>query len=59
MVRSFVRKGLEAYFTVLIEMTWPKQRILEVYANIAELGNGVYGVGAASDGFFSHHTGAA
>jgi len=50
--RSFVRKGLEAYFTVLIELTWPKQRILEVYANIAELGDGVYGVGAASDTFF-------
>lgn len=50
--RSFVRKGLEAYFTVLIELTWPKRRILEVYANIAELGDGVYGVGAASDTFF-------
>jgi monofunctional biosynthetic peptidoglycan transglycosylase len=50
--RSFVRKGLEAYFTVLIELTWPKQRILEVYMNIAELGDGVYGVGAASDLFF-------
>ncbi|TBR40330.1 MULTISPECIES: monofunctional biosynthetic peptidoglycan transglycosylase [Dyella] len=50
--RSFVRKGLEAYFTVLIELTWPKQRILEVYMNIAELGNGVYGVGAASDVYF-------
>jgi len=50
--RSFVRKGLEAYFTVLIELTWPKQRILEVYANIAELGDGVYGVGAASETFF-------
>ena len=50
--RSFVRKGLEAYFTVLIEATWPKQRILEVYANIAELGDGVYGVGAASDAYF-------
>ncbi len=50
--RSFVRKGLEAYFTVLIELTWPKQRILEVYMNIAELGDGVYGVGAASDVFF-------
>ncbi|GAB2556111.1 monofunctional biosynthetic peptidoglycan transglycosylase [Rhodanobacter koreensis] len=50
--RSFVRKGLEAYFTVLIELTWPKQRILEVYMNIAELGNGIYGVGAASDVYF-------
>lgn len=50
--RSFVRKGLEAYFTVLIELTWPKQRILEMYMNIAELGDGIYGVGAASDTFF-------
>ncbi|QWT18681.1 monofunctional biosynthetic peptidoglycan transglycosylase [Bacillus sp. NP157] len=50
--RSFVRKGLEAYFTVLLEATWPKQRILEVYMNIVELGDGVYGVGAASDTFF-------
>ncbi len=50
--RSFVRKGLEAYFTVLIEWTWPKRRILEVYMNIAELGDGIYGVGAASDSFF-------
>ncbi|HEX7815126.1 MAG TPA: monofunctional biosynthetic peptidoglycan transglycosylase [Dyella sp.] len=50
--RSFIRKGLEAYFTVLIEMTWPKQRILEVYMNIAELGDGIYGVGAASDAYF-------
>ncbi|MEO7067939.1 MAG: monofunctional biosynthetic peptidoglycan transglycosylase [Rhodanobacter sp.] len=50
--RSFFRKGLEAYFTVLIEWTWPKHRILEVYVNIAELGNGIYGVGAASDAYF-------
>jgi monofunctional biosynthetic peptidoglycan transglycosylase len=50
--RSFVRKGLEAYFTVLIEALWPKRRILEVYLNIAEFGHGVYGVGAASDRYF-------
>lgn len=50
--RSFVRKGLEAYFTVLIELSWPKQRILEVYMNIAEFGDGIYGVGAASEAFF-------
>lgn len=50
--RSFVRKGLEAYFTVLLEATWPKRRILEVYMNIAQLGDGIYGVGAASDSFF-------
>jgi monofunctional biosynthetic peptidoglycan transglycosylase len=50
--RSFVRKGLEAWFTVLIETLWPKRRILEVYLNIAEFGDGIYGVGAASAVFF-------
>jgi monofunctional biosynthetic peptidoglycan transglycosylase len=50
--RSFIRKGFEAYFTVLIEVTWPKQRILEVYLNIAEFGRGIFGVGAASEAFF-------
>jgi monofunctional biosynthetic peptidoglycan transglycosylase len=49
---SFVRKGLEAYFTLLIEWLWPKERILEVYLNIAEFGRGVYGVGAASRYYF-------
>ncbi len=51
--RSFVRKGIEAYFTVLIEVTWPKQRILETYVNVAEFGPGVFGVGAASRRFFT------
>lgn len=50
--RSYVRKGLEAYFTVLIEFFWPKRRILEVYLNIAEFGDGIYGVSAAADTFF-------
>lgn len=50
--QSFVRKGLEAWFTLLIEAFWPKQRILEVYLNIAEFGRGIYGVGAASEHFF-------
>ena len=50
--RSYIRKGLEAYFTVLIEFTWPKRRILEVYLNIVELGDGVFGVEAASQRFF-------
>ena len=50
--RSFVRKGLEAYFTLLLETCWPKQRILEVYLNVAELGDGVFGVEAASERFF-------
>jgi monofunctional glycosyltransferase len=46
--RDYVRKGLEAWFTVLIEALWPKQRIMEVYLNIAQLGPDTYGVGAAS-----------
>jgi monofunctional biosynthetic peptidoglycan transglycosylase len=53
--RSFVRKGLEAYFTVLLEVCWPKQRILEVYLNVAELGDGVFGVEAAARRFFGIH----
>jgi monofunctional biosynthetic peptidoglycan transglycosylase len=50
--QSWLRKGLEAYFTVLIETLWPKQRILEVYLNVAEFGRGVFGVGAAADVYF-------
>jgi len=49
---SFVRKGLEAGITVLIELLWPKERILEVYLNIAEFGPGVFGVGKAAETFF-------
>lgn len=50
--QSWIRKGLEAYFTVLIETLWPKRRILEVYLNLAEFGSGVFGVGAASEVYF-------
>jgi len=50
--RSFLRKGLEAYFTVLLEALWPKHRILEVYLNVAQFGASEYGVGAASRTFF-------
>ena len=50
--KSLVRKGLEAYFTALIELFCPKRRILEVYLNVAEFGSGVYGVSAASDRHF-------
>ena len=50
--RSFVRKGIEAWMTVLIELTWPKERILEVYLNIVELGRGVYGMEAAARRFY-------
>ena len=50
--RSYVRKGLEAYFTLFLELLWPKRRILEVYLNIAQFGDGVYGASAASGTFF-------
>lgn len=51
--RSWVRKGLEVYFTALVEVLWGKERILEVYLNIAEFGDGVYGVQAAARAFFA------
>jgi monofunctional biosynthetic peptidoglycan transglycosylase len=50
--RSYFRKGLEAYFTVLIEACWPKRRILEMYLNIAEFGTGTYGAEAAAQRYF-------
>lgn len=50
--RSFVRKAFEAYFTVLIEWIWGKERILEVYLNVAEMGKGIYGAEAAAQEFF-------
>jgi monofunctional biosynthetic peptidoglycan transglycosylase len=50
--RSYVRKGLEAYFTVLIEALWGKRRILEVYLNVAEWGQGIYGAEAAAQRYF-------
>lgn len=46
--RSWVRKGLEVYFTFLIELFWSKERIMEVYLNIIEMGDGIYGAEAAS-----------
>jgi monofunctional biosynthetic peptidoglycan transglycosylase len=50
--RNYIRKGLEAYFTILIELLWSKDRILEVYLNVIEFGNGIYGVEAASHHYF-------
>lgn len=50
--RSWLRKGLEAYFTVLIEFFWDKQRIIEVYLNSIEMGNGIYGIAAVADKHF-------
>ena len=50
--RSWIRKGIEAWYTLLIEAMWPKQRIIEVYANVVEFGDGVYGAQAAARSYF-------
>ena len=50
--RSWLRKGLEAWYTVLIEAMWPKTRILEVYVNVAEFGDGIYGAQAAARSYW-------
>lgn len=50
--RSWIRKGLEVYFTVLIEFVWPKKRIMEVYLNVIETGDGIYGAEMASETYF-------
>ena len=50
--RDFVRKGFEAYFTVLLELFWDKRRILEVYVNVVEFGHGIYGVEAAAQAYY-------
>ncbi|QJB34461.1 monofunctional biosynthetic peptidoglycan transglycosylase [Chitinophaga oryzae] len=50
--RSWVRKGLEVYFTFMIEKIWGKQRILEVYLNVAQTGDGIFGVEAASQAYY-------
>lgn len=50
--RTYIRKALEAYFTVMIELAWDKRRILEVYLNVIELGSGVYGAEAAAKHFW-------
>lgn len=50
--KSYLRKGIESYLTLLMELLWPKERILEVYLNIAEMGRGVFGVEAAARCFF-------
>ncbi len=51
--RSYIRKGLEAYYTVLIELIWSKKRIMEVYLNSIEMGKGVYGAQAAAKHWYS------
>lgn len=50
--RTYLRKGLEAYFTVLVELIWSKERIMEVYLNVIEMGDGIYGIEAASQFYF-------
>ena len=50
--RSWLRKGLEAYFTLLIEIIWGKERIMEVYLNCIEMGNGIYGAAAVAEEHF-------
>ncbi|MDG1276227.1 MAG: monofunctional biosynthetic peptidoglycan transglycosylase [Algoriphagus sp.] len=50
--RSYLRKGLEAYFTVLVELIWSKERIMEVYLNVIEMGDGIYGIEAASQTYY-------
>ncbi|WP_323845950.1 monofunctional biosynthetic peptidoglycan transglycosylase [Microbulbifer magnicolonia] len=50
--RSYLRKGFEAWYTLLLELLWPKERILEVYLNIAEFGDGIYGAQAAARNFY-------
>lgn len=51
--RTWLRKGIETYYTILIELIWGKERIMEVYCNIAEMGDGVYGVEAAAQRNFN------
>lgn len=51
--KSYLRKGLEAYFTFMIELIWGKKRILEVYLNVIEMGRGIYGIEAASQSYFN------
>ncbi len=51
--RSWVRKGLETYFTFMIELCWSKERILEMYLNVAEMGDGVFGIEAAAQSYFN------
>jgi len=50
--RSWIRKGFEAYFTILIEIFWSKERILEIYLNVIEMGDGIYGAEAAAQSYY-------
>ena len=55
--RTWARKGLEVYFTFMIELVWSKERILETYLNVAEMGKGIFGVEAASQIYFKKSAG--
>jgi monofunctional biosynthetic peptidoglycan transglycosylase len=50
--RSYIRKGLEMYFTFMIELIWGKERILEMYLNVSEMGKGIFGIEAAAQSIF-------
>ena len=50
--KTYLRKAVEAYFTVLIELIWSKERIMEVYLNVIEMGDGIFGIAAASEAYF-------
>lgn len=50
--KSFIRKGFEAYYTILIEVLWSKRRVMEIYINIAEMGDNIFGIGMASKIYF-------
>lgn len=51
--RSYIRKGFEAYFTFMIELFWSKERILEMYLNVAEMGDGIFGIEAAAQSYYN------
>lgn len=55
--RSWLRKGLEAWFTLWVELLWPKERILEMYLNVAQFGPHLFGVGAAAENYFGKQAG--
>lgn len=55
--RNFIRKGLEAYFTLLMEVLWSKERIMEVYLNVIEMGEGIYGIEAAAQAYYKKPSG--
>lgn len=55
--KSFIRKGLEAYFTFMIELIWGKKRILEMYLNVSEMGKGIFGIEKAANIYFNKSAG--